>query len=86
MTTTIKVSDETKQLLDMLQAKMTLAFRKKKPLSELIDDITRVALRHEDELLQIKKSPSQEKAAPKNISRMVKTDAETMGDYVNVED
>ncbi len=86
MTTTIKVSDETKQLLDMLQAKMTLAFRKKKPLSELIDDITRIALRHEDELLQIKKSPSQEKAAPKNISRMVKTDAGTVDDYVYVED
>lgn len=65
---------------------MTLAFRKKKPLSELIDDITRVALRHEDELLQVKKSLSQEKAAPKNISRMVKTDAETVGDYVNVEE
>ncbi|MFZ3059174.1 MAG: hypothetical protein WA102_05480 [Candidatus Methanoperedens sp.] len=86
MTTTIKVSDETKQLLDMLQAKMTLAFRKKKPLSELIDDITRIALRHEDELLQIKKSPSQGKAAPKNISRMVKTDAGTVDDYVYVED
>ncbi|MCZ7380056.1 MAG: hypothetical protein O8C64_00555 [Candidatus Methanoperedens sp.] len=84
MTTTIKVSDETKQLLDMLQAKMTLTFRKKKPLSELIDDITRIALRHEDELLQVKKTPSQ--AAPKNISRMVKTDAGTMDDYVYVED
>ena len=84
MTTTIKVSDETKQLLDMLQAKMTLAFRKKKPLSELIDDITRIALRHEDELLQIKKSP--EKAAPNNISRMVKTDAGTADDYIYVED
>ncbi len=86
MTTTIKVSDETKQLLDMLQAKMTLTFRKKKPLSELIDDITRIALRHEDELLQVKKSPSQEKAAPKNISRMVKTDAGTLDDYVSIED
>ncbi len=86
MTTTIKVSDETKQLLDMLQAKMTLTFRKKKPLSELIDDITRIALRHEDELLQIKKSPSREKAAPNNISRMVKTDAGTVDDYVYVED
>ncbi len=86
MTTTIKVSDETKQLLDMLQAKMTLTFRKKKPLSELIDDITRIALRHEDELLQIKKTPSQEKTAPKSISRMVKTDAGTMDDYVYVED
>lgn len=84
MTTTIKVSDETKQLLDMLQAKMTLTFRKKKPLSELIDDITRIALRHEDELLQIKKSS--ENAAPKNISRIVKTEAETMDDYVYVED
>jgi hypothetical protein len=85
MTTTIKVSDETKQLLDMLQAKMTLTFRKKKPLSELIDDITRIALRHEDELLQVKKPPN-EKAAPKNISRMVKTDAGTADDYVYVED
>ncbi len=27
MTTTIKVSDETKQLLDMLQARMTLKFQ-----------------------------------------------------------
>lgn len=50
MTTTIKVSDETKQLLDILQAKMTLALRKKKTLSEIIDIIVKIALRHEDEL------------------------------------
>ncbi len=86
MTTTIKVSDETKQLLDMLQAKMALTFRKKKPLSELIDDITRIALRHEDELLQIKKATSKEKAAPLNISRKVKTDAGLMDEYVYEED
>jgi hypothetical protein len=67
-----------------LQAKMTLTFRKKKPLSELIDDITRIALRHEDELLQVKKSP--EKAAPKNVSRIVKTDVGATDEYVYVED
>lgn len=60
MTTTIKVTDETKQLLDMLQAKMTLVHRKKKTLSEIIDTIVKVALRHEDELFNAEnlKNPS----------------------------
>jgi predicted transcriptional regulator len=57
MTTTIKVSDETKQLLDMLQARMTLKFQKKKTLTELIDAITRIALKHENELLESGKLP-----------------------------
>lgn len=51
MTTTIKVSDVTKQRLDMIQAKITLARRRKVTLMELIDIMTRIALRHEDELL-----------------------------------
>ncbi len=61
-TTTIKVSNETKQLLDMLQAKITLTLRKKKTLSELIDDITQTALRHEDELLQAEKTTFTDKS------------------------
>jgi len=52
MTTTIKVTDETKQLLDMLQAKMTLKFQKKKTLTEIVDAITRIALKHENELME----------------------------------
>jgi len=60
-TTTIKVSNETKQLLDMLQAKMTLTSRKKKTLTELVDTITRLALRHENELLESEKLPPLEK-------------------------
>jgi len=42
VTTTIEVTDETKQLLDMLQARMTLKFQKKKTLTELVDAITRM--------------------------------------------
>jgi hypothetical protein len=61
MTTTIKVTDETKQLLDMLQARMTLKFQKKKTLTELIDAITRIALKHEDELLESGKLPPLDK-------------------------
>jgi hypothetical protein len=61
MTTTIKVTDETKQLLDMLQARMTLKFQKKKTLTELIDAITRIALKHEDDLLESEKLPPLDK-------------------------
>jgi len=57
MTTKIKVSDETKQVLDMLQAKMTLKFRNKKTLSELVDAITRIALKHEKDLMESEKLP-----------------------------
>jgi len=75
MTTTIKVSDETKQLLDMLQAKMTLTLRRKKTLTELIDDITRLALRHEDELLGAKKSShGKEPATVPQVELSVKND------------
>lgn len=60
MTTTIKVTDETKQLLDILQARMTLTLGKKKTLSEIIDIIVKIALRHEDELFSAEnlKNPS----------------------------
>ncbi len=77
MTSTIKVSDETKQLLDMLQAKMTLTLRKKKTLTELIDSIARLALRHETELLQPDKLPVLEKdpAMKPPIDWGIRTDA-----------
>ncbi len=84
MATTIKVSDETKRLLDMLQAKMTLTLRKKKTLSELIDSITQIALRHEDELLQAEKLPLLEKdpAMAPPIDWGVRTDANKVEKYL----
>lgn len=87
-TTTIKVSDETKQLLDMLQAKMTLTFRKKKTLTELIDTITRFALRHENELIEPEKLPPLEKdpAMKPPIDWGVKTDASKVEEYIYTED
>lgn len=88
MTTTIKVSDETKRRLDMIQAKLSLAARKKKTLSELIDAITRLALRHERELLQVEKLPPLEKdpAMKPPIDWGVKTDASKVDEYVYAED
>ena len=87
-TTTIKVTDETKQLLDMLQAKMTLTFRKKKTLTELIDTITRLALRHENELIETKKLPPLDKdpAMKPPIDWGVKTDASKVDEYIYTED
>ncbi len=87
-TTTIKVSDETKQLLDMLQAKMTLAFDRKKTLTELIDTITRLALRHENELFEAEKLPPLEKdpAMKPPIDWGVKTDASKVDEYIYTED
>ena len=61
MVTTIKVTDDTKQLLDMIQARITLARRKKVTLTELIAAMTRLALKHEDELLQIEDSAPPQK-------------------------
>lgn len=88
MTTTIKVSDETKQLLDMLQAKMTLTLRKKKTLTDLIDLIARLALRHEYELLQPDKLPALEKdpAMKPPIDWEMKTDASRVDEYIYTED
>ena len=88
MTTTIKVSDETKQLLDMLQAKMTLTLRKKKTLTELVDSIARLALRHETELLQPDKLPALEKdpAMKPPIDWGIRTDASKVDEYIYTED
>ena len=86
MTTTIKVSDETKQMLDMLQAKMTLKLRRKKTLTELIDIITRLAMKHENELLGIEKSPPLEKDPATKLPRGVKTDASKIDEYIYTED
>ncbi len=88
MTTTIKVSDETKQLLDVLQAKMTLTIRRKKTLSDLIDTITRIAMKHEDELLQAGKLPPLEKdpAMKPPIDWGIKTDASRVDEYIYTED
>ena len=87
-TTTIKVSNETKQLLDILQAKMTLTFHKKKTLTELVDTITRLALRHENELLESEKLPPLEKdpAMKPPIDWGVKTDASKVDEYIYTED
>ena len=87
-TTTIKVSDETKQLLDMLQAKMTLTLRRKKTLTELIDTITRLALRHENELMEAEKLPPLEKdpAMKKPIDWGIKTDGSRVDEYIYTED
>lgn len=87
-TTTIKVSNETKQLLDMLQAKMTLTFRKKKTLTELIDTITRIALRHENELIEVEKLPPLEKdpAMKPPIDWGFRTDASKVDEYIYTED
>jgi hypothetical protein len=88
MTTTIKVSDETKQLLDMLQARMTLNFRKKKTLTELIDSMARLALKYENELFQPEKLPSLEKdpAMRPPIDWGIKTDASRVDEYIYTED
>ncbi len=87
-TTTIKVSNETKQLLDMLQARMTLTLGKKKTLTELIDAITRIALRHENELLDSEKLPPLEKdpAMKPPVDWGVKTDASKVDEYIYTED
>ncbi len=87
-TTTIKVSNETKQLLDMLQARMTLTLGKKKTLTELIDAITRIAIRHENELLESEKLPPLEKdpAMKPPVDWGVKTDASKVDEYIYTED
>ncbi len=88
MTTTIKVSDETKHRLDMLQAKMTLMLHKKKTLTELIDIITRLAMRHENELLETRELPPLEKdpAMKPPLDWGVKTDASKIDEYIYNED
>ncbi len=87
-TTTIKVSNETKQLLDMLQARMTLTLGKKKTLTELIDTITRIAIRHENEFLESEKLPLLEKdpAMKPPVDWGVKTDASKVDEYIYTED
>ncbi len=87
-TTTIKVSNETKQLLDMLQAKMTLTLHKKKTLTDVIDTITRIALRHEDELMDAEKLPPLEKdpAMKPPIDWEIKTDASKVDEYIYTEE
>lgn len=87
MTTTIKVTDETKQLLDMLQARMTLKFQKKKTLTELVDTITRIALRHENDLMESEKLPPLDKdpAMKPPIDWGVSTDASKVDEYLYTE-
>jgi len=87
MTTTIKVTDETKQLLDMLQARMTLKFQKKKTLTELVDAITRIALKHENDLMESEKLPPLDKdpAMKPPIDWRVSTDASKVDEYIQIE-
>lgn len=84
MTTTIKVSDVTKQRLDMIQAKITLARRRKVTLMELVDIMTRIALRHEDELLGAQKSRHDEKEAeaPVPADKRSRDSADRADEYV----
>ncbi|MFZ2411618.1 MAG: hypothetical protein WAW23_08625, partial [Candidatus Methanoperedens sp.] len=74
--------------LDMLQAKMTLTTRKKKTLSEILDTITRIALRHENEFLKVQKLPPLEKdpAMKPPIDWGVKTDASKVDEYIYRDD
>ena len=82
MTTTIKVSDETKQRLDMIQAKITLARRRKVTLMELIDIMTRIALRHEDELLGAQKTRHNEKEPEATDGKRGRGGADRTDEYV----
>ena len=82
MVTTIKVSDETKQRLDMIQAKITLARRRKVTLMELIDTMTRIALQHEDELLGAQRPRHNEKKAEAPAGQKSKGSADKEGEYV----
>ncbi len=82
MTTTIKVSDETKQRLDMIQAKITLARRRKVTLMELIDTMTSIALRHEDELLQIEKPQRTERNPDAPAGKLERSGTGKADDYV----
>jgi len=50
--TSIKVSEASKELLDRIQAKITLTKGKKISLNDLIDALIRVSLDHEEELLE----------------------------------
>lgn len=82
MTTTIKVSDETKQRLDMIQAKITLVRRRKVTLMELIDIMTRIALRHEDELLGAQKPWHNEKEPEEPTGKKGRGGADRTDEYV----
>jgi hypothetical protein len=59
MTTSIKISEKSKKILDRLQAKITLLTDKKMTLQEILDDI--LELMEEDEDLLLKRL---EKSAP----------------------
>jgi hypothetical protein len=83
MVTTIKVTDETKQLLDMIQARITLARHKKMTLTELIDAMTQLALKHEDELFKIEESAPPQKE-PEVKPSIVKTPRNSKVEGVDV--
>lgn len=52
MATSIKVSEDSKERLDQIQAKITLAKGKKVSLNGIIDALIHVSLDHEEELLE----------------------------------
>ncbi|NJD78313.1 MAG: hypothetical protein FIB08_14680 [Candidatus Methanoperedens sp.] len=62
--------------------------RKKKTLTEVIDTITRIALRHEDELMEAKKLPpiKRDPAMKPPIDWGVKTDASKADEYIYTEE
>jgi hypothetical protein len=67
---------------------MTFTLRKKKTLSDLIDIITKLALKHEDELLQAESLPPLEKdpAMKPPIDWGIETDASKVDEYIYTED
>jgi len=68
----------------MLQAKMTLILRKKKTLSEIIDIIVKIALRHEDELFNaenLKNTPIKPQSR-----KSTKKDARKASEYIYTEE
>ncbi len=83
MSTTIKVSDETKKNLDLLQAKIMVKSGKKVPLQELVGKIFTMALSHEDEVAE-KTLPPLEKdpAWEDGIDWQVETDATKVDEYL----
>lgn len=77
MATSIKVSDETKQKLDLLQARITIKTGEKISLQDVVETISGLALRHEDEICRNRKLPPLERdpAWKEAIDWGVSTDA-----------
>ncbi len=86
MTTSIKVSDETKQKLDLLQAKITIKTGEKISLQGVVETISSLALKHKDEICRSKKLPPLERdpAWKEAIDWGVSTDATKVDRYLYI--